>query len=460
MDSSLPFSAPVPASTPAVVVLAAGKGTRMRSAIPKPLHPVGGAPMLAHALAAARAVEPARLVVVTAAPDDAVAQAARALDPDVRIAPQTAQAGTGDAARAALPALEDFEGPVAVIFADAPLIRPETLRALLAAAGDGGVAVAGFEPAEPGRYGRLVREASGDLAAIVEAADADPATLALSLCNAGPMAFPAGNGRRWLAALRSDNAQGEYYLTDLVAMAAAEGLRRRVVLCAPDEAMGVNDRVQLAAAEAAFQTRARAAAMAAGATLVAPETVFLARDTRLGRDVMVEPHVVFGPGVTVADGATVAAFSRLEGCEVGPGAQVGPYARLRPGAVVGAGARVGNFVEIKAATLGPGAKVNHLAYVGDATVGAEANLGAGTITCNYDGVAKHRTEIGAGAFVGSNSALVAPVRIGSGAYVASGSVITADVAPDALAIARARQVEKPGLAAKLRARLRALAGKG
>jgi bifunctional UDP-N-acetylglucosamine pyrophosphorylase/glucosamine-1-phosphate N-acetyltransferase len=320
------------------------------------------------------------------------------------------------------------------------------------AARDAGAAVValGFHAADPGGYGRLVLDAAGGLERIVEAADADEATRALTLCNSGLMAFDAARGRRWLAALSTANAKGEYYLTDLVAAARAEGLPCAVALCPEAETLGVNDRADLARAEAAFQARARAAAMAGGATLVAPETVFLAWDTRLAPDVEVGPHVVFGPGVTVESGATIHAFSHLEGCHVGAGAAIGPFARLRPGAAIGEGARVGNFVEVKNARLGPGAKANHLAYLGDATVGAGANIGAGAITCNYDGVAKHRTEIGEGAFVGSNAALVAPVTIGAGAYVASGSVVTADVAADALAIGRARQVVKPGLAARLR----------
>jgi bifunctional UDP-N-acetylglucosamine pyrophosphorylase/glucosamine-1-phosphate N-acetyltransferase len=433
------------------VVLAAGEGTRMKSARPKPLHAVGGAPLLHHAMRTVAALDPAALVVVVGHGGEAVAAAARTLRPDARVVEQAERLGTGHATRCALAALDGFEGDIVTLFADTPLVTAATLGRMRAAR-DGGAAVAalGFHAATPGGYGRLILDAAGGLERIVEAADATEAELAVTLCNSGLMAFDAGHGRRWLAGLSNANAKGEYYLTDLVAAARAEGLPCAVALCPEAETLGVNDRADLARAEAAFQARARAAAMAGGATLVAPETVFLAWDTRLAPDVEIGPHVVFGPGVTVEAGAVIHAFSHLEGCHVGPGAAVGPYARLRPGAAIGEGARVGNFVEVKNARLGAGAKANHLAYLGDATVGAGANIGAGAITCNYDGVSKHRTEIGDGAFVGSNAALVAPVTIGAGAYVASGSVVTADVAPDSLAIGRARQVEKPGLAARLR----------
>ena len=436
----------------ALVILAAGSGTRMRSTLPKPLHAVGGLPLLGHVLAAGATLSPARLVVVVGEGGAQVAAAAQALAPDARIAEQPVRQGTGDAVRCALPALDGMEGRVIVLYGDTPFLRPETLAALAAA--PAAVTVLGFEKAEPGGYGRLIRDTDDSLARIVEAADATETERAVTLCNAGVMAFDIAPARRWLAGLTNANAKGEYYLTDLVALARAEGAPCAVVECTENETLGVNSRAELAQAEAIFQTRARAAAMAGGATLVAPETVFFSHDTRLGRDVTVAPNVVFGPGVTVEDDVEIGAFCHLEGCTLRSGAAVGPFARLRPGAVLEGGARVGNFVEIKNAVLGAGAKANHLAYVGDATVGAGANLGAGTITCNYDGFAKHRTEIGAGAFVGSNSALVAPVRIGDGAYVGSGSVVTMDVAADALAVGRARQVNKPGLAAKLRARLK------
>jgi len=437
----------------AVVVLAAGEGSRMRSDVAKPLHKVAGASMLRHALRAAQTLSPAALAVVVGHGGPAVADEAQAAAPGAMIVRQPVRRGTGDAARLALAALGAFTGVVVVLYADTPLLRPETLAALAAAAG-GGVAVLGFEPSTPGGYGRLILDADGALARIVEAADATGAERAARLCNSGVMAFDAVAGRRWLAGLSNDNAKGEFYLTDIVAAARAEGRPCVALTCDAAETLGVNDRADLAAAEAAFQDRARAAAMAEGATLTAPQTAFFAWDTLLGRDVTVGPNVVFGPGVTVADGAEIRAFCHLEGCAIGRGAIIGPFARLRPGARIGAGAHVGNFVEIKNAALGEGAKANHLAYVGDATVGAGANIGAGAITCNYDGVAKHHTEIGEGAFIGSNSALVAPVSIGARAYVASGSVVTRDVAPDALSIARARQQDKPGFAARLRARLK------
>jgi bifunctional UDP-N-acetylglucosamine pyrophosphorylase/glucosamine-1-phosphate N-acetyltransferase len=442
----------------AVVVLAAGGGTRMRSDLPKPLHAVAGAPLLRHALDAAAALAPERLAVVVGHGGPVVAAAARALRPEARIVEQPMRRGTGDAVRCALDALGPLSGDLLVLYADTPFVRPHTLARLLAARAEGAAAaVLGFEPAEPGGYGRLILDAAGGLDRIVEAADATPAERAVRLCNSGVMALDAARAPGWIAGLSADNAKGELYLTDVVAAARAEGARCAAVACDPAETLGVNDRADLAAAEAAFQARARAAAMAAGATLVAPETVFFAVDTVLGRDVTVEPFVVFGPGVTVEDGVVIGAFSRLEGCVVRAGAHVGPYARLRPGAEIGPGAHVGNFVEIKNAALGAGAKANHLSYVGDADVGAGANLGAGAITCNYDGFAKHRTEIGAGAFIGSNSALVAPVRVGAGAYVGSGSVITESVPDDALAVGRARQATKPGLGARLRARLAAAA---
>lgn len=446
----------VPASAVAVVVLAAGAGSRMLSALPKPLHRMAGLPLVGHALAVAATLAPERLVVVTA-PGEAgaqVATAARTAVPGIAVALQPVARGTGDALACALPALAGFTGCVVVIYADTPLLRGETLAAMAAAQAAGAsVAALGFDLAEPGGYGRLI-EGSQGLERIVEAKDANAPERAVTLCNAGAMAIDGVRLAGWLGRLNPRNAQGEIYMTDLVALARAEGLACVALRCAPEEAIGVNSRAELALAEAAFQSRARAAAMAGGATLVAPETVFLSHDTRLGRDVTIGPSVVFGPGVAVQDGAEIRAFSHLEGCMVRAGAIIGPFARLRPGADVGAGAHVGNFVEIKNAVLGEGAKANHLAYVGDAAVGAGANIGAGAITCNYDGAAKHRTAIGAGAFIGSNTALVAPLSIGAGAYVASGSVITQDVAADALAIGRARQTTKPGFAARLRARLK------
>jgi len=446
-----------PESPLGVVILAAGAGTRMRSTRPKPLHEVAGATLIAHAMNGADAAGPERVVVVTGHGAEAVAQAARAVRPDVALAHQSPQRGTGDAVRCALPALEGFAGVIVVLYADTPFVRPETIRRAAAAVEAGAAAaVLGFEPAEPGGYGRLITDDEGALLRIVEAADADDAERAARLCNSGVMAFRAEDARRWLPALSADNAKGEFYLTEIVAMARAEGHACAVARCAEEETLGVNTRADLARAEAVMQARLRARAMAEGATLVAPETVFLSMDARIGRDVVLGPQVVVGPGVTIEDDVVVEAFCHLEGCTLRSGARVGPFARLRPGAEIGPGARVGNFVEVKNATLAEGAKVNHLSYVGDAGVGPGANLGAGTITCNYDGFAKHRTEIGAGAFIGSNTALVAPVRVGDSAYVGSGSVVTDDVPEDALALGRGRQVNKPGMAARLRARLASL----
>ncbi|WP_273521171.1 bifunctional UDP-N-acetylglucosamine diphosphorylase/glucosamine-1-phosphate N-acetyltransferase GlmU [Rhodosalinus sediminis] len=442
----------------ALVILAAGMGTRMRSDRPKVLHEVGGAPLIAHALRAGLALAPERVVVVTGPGMEDVAAAAHEEWPEAGIAVQAERLGTGHAVAQAAPFLQGFEGDVVVLYGDTPFVRPATLEAMSAARAEAEVVVLGFEPADPARYGRLVTEGE-DLLRIVEWKDADAGERAIGLCNSGVLAAPAPLLFPLLDRLEPAAASGEYYLTDVVALARAEGARATVVRGAEEEMLGVNSRADLAAAEAAFQARARAAALETGVTLTAPETVFFAHDTVIGRDAIVEPHVVFGPGVTVETGATIRAFSHLEGAHVSRGAVVGPYARLRPGAELGEEVRVGNFVEVKSATLDEGAKVNHLSYVGDAAVGAGANLGAGTVTCNYDGVAKHRTEIGAGAFIGSDTMLVAPVRVGAGAMTGSGSVITEDVPDAALALGRARQVTKPGLAARLMQMLRERAGK-
>lgn len=440
----------------AVILLAAGQGTRMRSDRPKVLHALAGAPLLTHALEAAAALAPERLIVVTGHGAGEVAAAARAFDPTVAVVRQAEQRGTAHAVREAATALAGFEGDALVLYADTPLLRPETLAALLARRRAGaGVAVLGFNAADPGGYGRLVLAGDGGLERIVEAADASAEERALTLCNSGVLAADAATLLALAAEVRADNAKGEYYLTDIVALARARGLRAAVITCPEAETLGVNSRADLAAAERHFQARARAAAMAGGVTLSAPETVFFAHDTAIGRDVTIAPNVVFGPGVTVETGATINAFCHLEGCHIAAGAVVGPFARLRPGAEIAENARIGNFVEVKNALVETAAKVNHLAYIGDARIGAEANIGAGTITCNYDGVMKHRTEIGARAFVGSNTALVAPVAVGADALIGAGSTITEDVAAGALAVARARQEARPGLALKLMERLRA-----
>ena len=438
--------APEPARGCLAIILAAGEGTRMRSRTPKVLHRIAGRTMLAHVLAAVQEAGADRVAVVVG-PDreDVAAEARRAL-PDVAIAVQRERRGTAHAVLAARDALATPTDDVVVAYADTPLVGADTFRRLRAPLGDGAsVAVLGFEADDPTGYGRLLAE-GGRLVAIREERDASPAERAVRLCNAGLMALAGAEALATLEAIGDANAKGEYYLTDAVEVAVRSG-RRAVVVTAPeDEVAGVNDRAQLAAAEGIVQRRLRRRAMLSGVTLVDPDSVHLSADTDLGQDVVVEPHVWFGPGVSVASGATIRAFSHLEGAQVGEGAIVGPFARLRPGAFLEAEVHVGNFVEVKNSRLERGVKANHLAYLGDATVGAGTNVGAGTITCNYDGAAKHRTAIGAGAFIGSNSSLVAPVTIGAGAYVGSGSVVTADVPAGALAIGRGRQVVKEGWA--------------
>ena len=435
-------------TTATAVILAAGFGSRMKSALPKTLHPIAGRPMLRHLLASCESVFD-RIVVVVGPDMDNVARAA---EPHASVV-QHDRLGT---AHAALQAENLFgEGEVAVLYADNPLIQPHTLRRLLdrRREGDAGLALLAMRPTDPGRYGRVIGQdrAGGNFYVdrIVEWADADPAERSVGLCNAGVMCAAADDMRRWLRAVRNDNSKAEYYLTDAVGLATAEGARVAALEAPADELRGVNSRVELA--EAIVQHWLRIAAMEAGVTLTDPGSVFLCTDTRFAQDVSIGPNVVFGPGVSVEEGVDIRAFSHLEGCHVGAGAVVGPYARLRPGTVVGERAHVGNFVELKATHLGAGAKAPHLSYLGDADIGAGSNIGAGTITCNYDGFNKHRTIIGAGAFIGSDTALVAPVRVGDGAMVAAGSVITTDVAPGALAIARGRQIDKPGFAAAFRA---------
>jgi bifunctional UDP-N-acetylglucosamine pyrophosphorylase / glucosamine-1-phosphate N-acetyltransferase len=426
------------------IILAAGLGTRMKSSLPKAAHPIAGQPMLRHLLASCETVF-GRIAVVIGPEMEALA----AMAAPHAVCIQQQRRGTGHAARVA--SAEFGGGEVAVLFADNPLITPETLRALLDTRRrtQAGLALMAMRPADPGRYGRLVTQ-DGAVIRIVEWADATEAERAMTLCNAGALCGPATRVRTWLDELQPNNAQGEFYLTDLVGLAVRDGAAVEAVEAPEDELRGINSRAELAAAEAIVQGRLRSAAMAGGATLTAPETVFLSADTMLGPDTVVGPHVVFGPGVVVEGPADIRAFSHLEGCRIGAGAVVGPYARLRPGTVLGARAHVGNFVELKAATLGEGAKANHLTYLGDASVGPGSNIGAGTITCNYDGYAKHRTEIGARVFVGSDSVLVAPVTLGDGAFVAAGSVVTRDVAPDAMAFGRARQQDVEGGAAKFR----------
>ena len=431
------------------IILAAGEGTRMRSAIPKAMHKVGGDPMLGHVIRAASAAGAERTALVIGPHADAVAAFAAKAAPEASVHVQADRLGTAHAVLAAKKAFAPAPDDVLVLYGDTPLITAATLKALRRKLAKADLVVLGFTPADPAGYGRLLVEGK-QLTAIREVRDASPEEKAVRLCNAGVMAFRGG----LLPTLRKigkENAKGEYYLTDLVEL--ANRARKTVVVLEADadEVVGVNDRAELAAAEGLFQRRARAAALAGGATLTAPETVFFSFDTQVGRDVTVEPNVIFGPGVTIADGVTVKGFSHFEGARIASGAIVGPFSRLRPGAAIGEEAHIGNFVEVKNAAIDKGAKANHLAYIGDAHVGAGANIGAGAITCNYDGVSKNHTEIGRNAFIGSNSALVAPITIGDGAYIGTGSVISQDVEDGALAIARARQVTKPGYGEKLKA---------
>ncbi len=440
-----------PAADLAAIILAAGQGTRMKSDIHKVLHPIAGRPMLHHLLASVDALAPARTVVVVGAGREQVE--ASLAGGTAGFAVQAEQLGTGHAVRQAEQALSGFDGDVLILYGDVPLVEEATMRGMIArlnAADAPVVVVLAFRPDDAAAYGRIVVEGDGSIAKMVEYKDATPEERALNLCNSGLMAVRARDLFDLLGRIGNDNAAGEYYLPDIVMLALAEGRRSAVVEAEPWEVAGVNSRAELAAIEGEWQRRRRARAMAEGATLIAPETVWFAHDTVIGRDVTIEPNVFFGPGVSVADRVVIHGFSHIEGATIGEKAEVGPYARLRPGAVMGEKSKVGNFVEMKKAVLGPGAKANHLTYLGDAEVGAGANIGAGTITCNYDGYFKYRTEIGAGAFIGSNSALVAPVRIGAGAIVGAGSVITRDVEADALAVARGQQEAKPGRAKRFR----------
>ena len=437
----------------AAVILAAGQGTRMRSPTPKVLHRVGGRAMLDWVIDAAEALGCEKIVVVVGAGADAVsAHVTARLGPDA-VAVQDPPLGTGHAVLAAKAALAGFQGDVVVNYADGPTLTAadiEPLFDLRAAGAD--LAVLGFEARDPAPYGRLSLGDGDRLMRIVEAREASPAELAVKACNSGVLAAPAALLFELLGKVRADNAKGEYYLTDVVGLANAAGKEVRVAF-APEEAfMGVNSQSELAAAEAAFQAKRRIELMEAGVSMVAPDTVHLSADTEIAAGAVIEPFVVFGPGVTVETRAVIRAFSHLEGCIVREGALIGPYARLRPGADIGQDAHIGNFVEVKKVKVGKGAKANHLSYLGDGSIGAGANIGAGTIFCNYDGFDKNDTHVGEGAFIGSNSALVAPVSIGAGANIGAGSVITRDVAPDALGLARGEQVEKPGWAAAFRAR--------
>ncbi len=428
----------------ALIVLAAGHGTRMQSDLPKVLHELGGVPLFAHALASGAALEPERVVLVVGNGAEAVAKAAEGIDDSIAIAVQEEQNGTADAVAAARDTLAQFEGDALVLYGDTPFISGETLERMVAARVTGAdVVMLGFWAADPGRYGRLVVEDDA-LKRIVEFKDATEAERAITLCNSGVVMADAAVLFDLIAGVGNDNASGEYYLTDIVEIANARGLRAVAVTCDEAETLGINTRAELAAAEARFQASKRVEALETGVTLIAPDTVFFAQDTWVGRDAVIEPNVVFGPGVTIETGARIRAFSHLEGCHVSRDAVVGPFARLRPGAELAEGAKVGNFVEIKNAEIAAGAKVNHLTYIGDAYIGESANIGAGTVTCNYDGVMKHHTHIGARSFIGSDTMLVAPVRIGDDAMTATGTVVTSDVPDGAMAIGRAQQENKLG----------------
>jgi bifunctional UDP-N-acetylglucosamine pyrophosphorylase / glucosamine-1-phosphate N-acetyltransferase len=438
----------MPQTPLAAIILAAGQGTRMKSAQHKVLHKVGDKPMIGHLLETLESLSPQQSVLVVGAGKEQLLAAY----PDMDFATQTKQLGTGHAAKVALDYMPDFCGDVMVLFGDTPFIPADTMKHMITAmrTPNTGLVVLGFRPQDPAKYGRLIQSADGTLERITEFKDANEAERAIGLCNSGMMLLDSTKARKWLAALKSDNAAGEYYLTDLVALARKDGINVAVIEAHEDDVMGINSRRDLANAEAVLQQKWRAAALDAGVTMTDPSTVYFSADTKIAADVTIEPGVFFGPGVTIEQGATIKAYSHIEGTHIGENASVGPFARLRPGANIGEGAKIGNFVEVKKADIQSGAKVSHLSYIGDAVVGAEANIGAGTITCNYDGFLKYQTIIGAGAFIGSNSALVAPVNVGAGAIVGAGSVVTNDVTTDALAIARGKQREITGYAKKFR----------
>ncbi|WP_039020179.1 bifunctional UDP-N-acetylglucosamine diphosphorylase/glucosamine-1-phosphate N-acetyltransferase GlmU [Halocynthiibacter namhaensis] len=442
----------------ALIILAAGRGTRMNSELPKVLHPLGGTPLVVHAMDSAALAEPTRTIIVAGHGADAVTKAVQEYDETTEVVLQEEQLGTGHAVMQAREALAGFDGNVLVLFGDTPFISKTTIEALLEARTHNDVVLLGMDCVDPKRYGRLITDGDS-LERVVEYKDAAPFERRITLCNGGIVAADAKLLFELLDAVSNDNASGEYYLPDVVQLARQRGLNAGFVTCEESETQGINTRADLAIAEKLFQDMKRAEVMDNGVTLTAPETVFFCYDTYIGGDTLIEPNVIFGPGVTVENDAHIRAFSHLEGCHVSRGAQVGPYARLRPGAELAEFTRIGNFVEVKNAQILEGAKVNHLSYIGDAEIGKGTNIGAGTITCNYDGVMKHKTTIGEGAFIGSNTMLVAPVTIGDEAMTASGSVITSDVEAGALAVARARQDVKPGLARRLMDKLKATKAK-
>ena len=442
-----------------IVILAAGKGTRMRSSLPKVLHPVAGRSLLGHVIAAAQGASAARIAVVVGPGMEDVRKESAAQAPGAEVFVQEDQRGTADALLAARPALAAHTGNVVVLFGDTPLMTPATIAAAEANLAQADIVVVGFHAGDPTGYGRVLTDASGAVTAIREHKDASEAERQVRFCNSGVMGFRSARMLEVLDAIGNANAKGEFYLTDAVEIGRAKGLTVSAVSTDERETQGVNDRAQLAGVEADWQARKRLDVMAGGASLIAPDTVYFSHDTVVGQDVVIEPFVVFGPGVTVGNNVIIRAFTHMvgidrkikSGAKIGDGVELGPFSRLRPGADLGKGVHVGNFVEVKNAVLEAGAKANHLTYLGDARVGAGANIGAGTITCNYDGFNKHHTDIGAGAFIGSNSALVAPVKIGDGAIIGAGTVVAKDVAADALAVTRAPHDERPGWAAKFRA---------
>jgi bifunctional UDP-N-acetylglucosamine pyrophosphorylase/glucosamine-1-phosphate N-acetyltransferase len=435
-----------------IVILAAGKGTRMKSAVPKVMHEIAGRTMLGHALNACQELGAETIAVVVGADMEDVRAAALQQVPDAGVYIQERQDGTAGAVLAAREAIANHKGDVLIQYADTPLLTVGTLERLHARLDDEtGVAVLGFDASDPSGYGRLLTGADGWLQAIREDKDASDDERRITLCNSGVLAFRLDNLLGVLDRIGNANAKGEFYLTDVIEIARSDGARAGVVVCAEDEVMGINSRDQLALAEAIYQKHARLAVMLEGATLIAPETVWFSYDTKIGRDVVIQPNVFFGPGVTIGDNVEILANCHFEQSRIGAGSRVGPFARFRPGAQLGENVRIGNFVEVKNTVLGDGAKANHLSYLGDGEIGAGSNIGAGTIFCNYDGFDKHRTVLGSGVFIGSNASLVAPVKIGEGAYVGAGSVITKNVAADALAVTRASQEERPGWAAKFRA---------
>ena len=438
----------------AAIILAAGKGTRMKSDVHKVLHPIAGRAMLDHLMGVLEGLGPERKIVVVGSGREQVERLVDSRGGDIAV--QEKQLGTAHAVLQAEEALRGFEGDILILYGDTPLVEGETMAAMLNrlhAPDAPAVVVVGFRPEDPMAYGRILARDDGTIEKMVEYKDATPEERAVDLCNSGLMAARAEDLFALLRRVGNENAAGEYYLPDIVMLAGEDGRRSAVIEAEPWEMAGVNSRAELALVEGEWQRRRRLKAMADGVTLVAPDTVWFAHDTRIGRDCVIEPNVVFGPGVTIADGVTVRAFSHIEGASIAPGAEIGPYARLRPGAEIGEKAKVGNFVEVKKAKLGKGAKAIHLSYIGDAEVGEAANIGAGTITCNYDGFFKYGTQIGAGAFIGSNTALVAPVSVGAGAIVGAGSVVTKDVAADALAVARGEQKERSGWAVKFREKM-------